>query len=203
MLRTSYVACRECDLLHRRGPLPGDAVARCSRCAAVLYSHRQDRSEQTLAWAITGLVLFVIGNAFPVLSIQVQGVNSQATLLSSVGQLFSQSRPLVATVVLFTGVVAPLVLMLGVTYVLLPVRFGRAPWHLSQVLRLMQAARPWSMVSIFLLAILVSLTKLSSMADIFLGAGLWAMAGMIVALAAMDATFDPEPLWARIKPVVS
>lgn len=197
-----FVACRECDLLHRRAPLPRDGVARCSRCGAVLYAHRHDRSDQALAWALTGIVLFVIANAFPVLSIQVQGVWGSATLLSSVFDLWQQQRPFVAGVVLFTGVVAPLTLLLGVVYVLLPVRFGRVPRHLRRGLRIMEAARPWSMVSIFLLSVLVSLTKLGAMADILLGTGLWAMAGMIVALAATDASFDPEPIWERVPVVV-
>lgn len=196
-----FVACRECDLLHQRVPLPRDGVAHCRRCGAVLYAHRHDRSDQTLAWALAGIVLFVIANAFPVLSIEVQGASGQATLVSSVVQLWEQQRPFVATVVFFTGVVAPLTLLLGVLYVLLPVRFGRVPRHLRRALRIMDAARPWSMVSIFMLAILVSLTKLAAMADIILGAGLWAMAGMIVALAATDASFDPEPIWDHVPPV--
>lgn len=197
----NYVACRECDLLHRCTSLPEGGVAHCCRCGAVLYAHRRDRTNQTIAWALTGVILFIIANTFPVLSIDVQGTSKQVTLISSVGELYAQRRPVVAGVVLFTGVIAPLTMLLGALYVLLPVRFGRPPLHLSQVLRLMQAARPWNMISIFLLAVLVSLTKLASMADVVLGTGLWAMAGLIVALAAIDATFDPEPLWARIEPV--
>lgn len=201
MAGSLFVACRECDLLHRRAPLPTDGVARCARCGAVLYSHRHDRSDQALAWAITGIVLFVLANAFPVLSIEVQGTRGQATLLSSVVQLWEQRLPMVAGVVLFTGVIAPLTVLVGVLYVLLPVKFGRVPRHLRRALRTMEAARPWSMVSIFLLSLLVSLTKLGAMADIILGIGLWAMAGMIIALAATDASFDPEPIWDRIPPV--
>lgn len=196
-----YIACRECDLLHRRVPLPPDGIAHCTRCRAVLYSHRRDRSEQTLAWAVAGLILFAIANLFPVLRIEVQGQASQVTLISSVLELFREHRPMVATVVLFTGLIAPLVRLSGTLYVLLPLKLGRAPGHLREILRLMDAVRPWDMVSIFLLGSLVSLTKLASMADVIIGIGLWSMVGLIVTLAAVDATFDPEPIWQRIRPV--
>ncbi len=201
MALPKYVACRECDLLHRCTPLPTDGVAHCRRCGAVLYAHRHDRSEQTIAWALAGLILFVIANAFPVLSVVVQGSATQATLLGSVRELFAQSRPVVGTVVLITGFAAPLIRLGGVLYVLLPGRFGRVPPDMSRVLRLMQVSRPWNMISIFLLGVLVSLTKLSALADVVLGPGLAAMAALIVVLAATDASFDPEPLWSNIEPV--
>lgn len=154
-----------------------------------------------MAWALTGLILFVIANAFPVLSVIVQGNTVAATLLGSVHQLYLQSRPVVATVVLITGFAAPLIRLGGMLYVLLPVRFGRVSPYMSRVLRLMQLSRPWNMINIFLLGVLVSLTKLSAMADVILGPGLAAMAALIVVLAATDATFDSEPLWAGIEPV--
>lgn len=201
MTAPNYVACRECDLLHRRAPLPDDGVARCRRCDAVLYTHRHDRSDQTVAWAITGLILFSIANIVPIVSIEVQGGGGQATLLSSVVDLYAQRRPVVAGVVLFTGIIAPLMQLVGTLYVVLPTKWGFAPVHLSRVLRLMEIARPWNMVSIFLLSVLVSLTKLGAMAHVTVGMGLWAMVGLIVALAVTEATFDPEPLWARVEPV--
>ncbi len=198
-----FVACRECDLLHRRVALPPDGVAHCQRCAAVLYAHRRDRSDQTIAWALTGAILFVIANSFPIVSVAIQGNVIHATLLSSVHELYLQSRPLVAGVVLFTAVVAPAVRIAGVLYVLLALKFGRRPPHLSQILRVMDVTLPWNMVSIFLLGVLVSLTKLGAIAEVILGPGLWALTGLIVTLAATDATFDPEPVWSRIPPVTA
>lgn len=203
MNKIQYIACRECDLLHRRVALPTKSVAYCSRCHAVLYTHRKDRSDQAIAFALAGVVLYLIANSFPVLSIAVQGNTSQVTLLSSAAELYVERRPIVAMTVLFTAVIAPAVQLLGALYVLVPAKFGWTPAHLREILRLMSVVRPWNMISIFLLAALVSLTKLTAMADVIIGTGLWAMVGLIMMLSAVDATFDPEPIWERIPPVTA
>ena len=70
--------------------LPVDGVARCSRCGAVLRRHKRNSLERTLALGVTGVILFVIANAFPFLGLELQAQVIQTTLFSGVRALFSQ-----------------------------------------------------------------------------------------------------------------
>jgi len=73
----SLIACHECDLIHRVKPLPEKGIANCTRCGSVLYRHKPNSIDRTLALSMAGLVLFVLANSFPFLALkmesQVQG----------------------------------------------------------------------------------------------------------------------------------
>jgi len=82
-----------------------------------------------------------------------------------------------------------------VIYVLLPLRSGRAAPGFDIVLRAMQAVRPWVMVEVFMLGVLVAFSKLSTLASVIPDAGLWAFGAVMLLITAMASTVDHEQLW--------
>ena len=76
------IACHECDLLHHLRPLPVKNKARCRRCGAPLYAHHPQTVERTLALALTGLILLIIANIYPFLSLESQGTVLETTLIT-------------------------------------------------------------------------------------------------------------------------
>jgi paraquat-inducible protein A len=67
------------------------------------------------------------------------------------------------------------------------------------VLRFLQTVKPWSMMEVFLLGILVSLVKLEHLAHVETGVALWAFGGLIPLLIVASISFDPEELWAKVQ----
>ena len=65
------------------------------------------------------------------------------------------------------------------------------------VFRMLQAVRPWGMVEVFMLGVLVSLVKLAHLAGVVAGIALWSFAALMLVMAAITAVFDPRALWAR------
>ena len=189
------IACRECDLLQRETQLPRDGVACCARCGATLYRHHPDSLERTLAFTLGAIVLFVIANAYPIVAIEVQGQQTEATLYGAVRTLYDQDMRLVAGLVFFTTMLAPTLEVAAMCYLLLPLKFGRVPYQFASVFRLLQAVRPWSMVEVFMLGILVSMVKLAHIASVVPGPAMWAFGGLMVLIAAVAAAFDPRELW--------
>ena len=59
-LMADWIACHDCDLVHRAPDLPPGGAAKCSRCEAVLYRERHDGLNRALALTVAGLVLFAI-----------------------------------------------------------------------------------------------------------------------------------------------
>ncbi len=192
------IACDHCDLLHRHKPLTANSVARCRRCDGVLYRYKPNSLERTLALAVAAGILFVIANSFPFLSFSYGGHIADSTLIESVIALLRDGRPVVAVVVFVTTVLAPALHLSALLYVTLPVRARRPPRYLTQAYRLLNIVKPWGMMEIFMLGILVSVVKLAALADIVVGTGLWAFAGLIVVLAATSASFDEEAMWERL-----
>lgn len=146
---------------------------------------------------LTAIVLFVLANAFPFLGLQRDGIGQETTLVTGVVALYEQGMWALATVVLLTTELVPLASLLGLTYVILPLRLGCVPWHLPRVFRFVRRLEPWSMMEVFLLGILVSMVKLAKMAEVVAGPSLYAFGALIFVLAAVAATLDPHEIWHR------
>jgi paraquat-inducible protein A len=193
------VACKDCDLLHRLGGIAEGVTARCRRCAGVLRRTRRNGIERTLALALAAAVLFAVANAFPFLSFEMKGEVTRTTLLSGVFDLYEQGVPEIAALVGFTAVLAPMLQIALLLYVLLPVHLGRVPWQMAHAFRLLRRVMPWSMMEVFMVGILVAVTKLAGMAQVVPGLAIWAFALLMVVLAGAMASLDPEEVWERLE----
>jgi paraquat-inducible protein A len=192
-------ACHDCDLLHQLGPLPERATARCRRCGGLLRRRRRKGIERTLALALAAGVLFAVANAFPFLSFDMRGQKTETTLMTGVFDLYEQGVPEIAALVLVTAVLAPMLQIALLLYVLLPVHLGRVPWQMARSFRLLRRVQPWSMMEVFLVGILVAVTKLAGMAEVVPGLSLWAFALLIVVLAGAMSSLDPQEVWERLE----
>ena len=131
--------------------------------------------------------------------LEVQGSRVTTTLLHAVHELWREDVQLVAALVFVTVIVVPATQIVAMLYVLLPLQFGAVPPFVEFPLRLFQVAKPWGMVEVFILGILVSLVKLAHMAHVITGVALWAFAALVIVFAAFGNAFDPMRLWSRIE----
>ena len=198
-----FVACHDCDLIHRVRAHVEGLSGRCSRCGAVLFHSRKNSIERTLALTIAGLVLYGVANSFPFLSFDMQGRVTETTLLSGIQELWGQTMFSLSALVLVTAVLAPGAQLVLLAYVLLPIQLGRSPWNFRLALRLLRAIQPWNMVEVFLIGILVALVKLGGMAEIVPGLAIWSFAVLIVVLAGTSVSLDFRAVWQRLPVAVS
>jgi len=198
MNRAELLACPECDLLQSDSAVPRPRKALCARCGAVLYQRHDQGLSRTLALTVTALVLLALANAFPILSLELQGEHTDATLAGAVGALWSQNMQPVAALVAFTAILMPLAELVALAWLLVPLHLGgRAP-HFGAVFRVLQFASRWGMVEVFVLGALVSYVKLGHLANVETGIALWSFAALMLVMAAIEANFDPRDLWAHL-----
>ncbi|MGI4984824.1 MAG: paraquat-inducible protein A [Janthinobacterium lividum] len=191
---TELIACKYCDKLHAKVTLPSRSAARCSRCNAVLYQSTDGRVDRLLALTLAGLITFLIANFFPIVALEAQGITTQTTLLGAVGQLMEQGRWLIALLVVCAALLFPLFDLLAMLYLLVPLHFHTRPRHFDSVLRGLLSIRPWGMIEVFMLGVLVTLVKLSSVARLLPEPALFAF-GVLTALTALTSSFEPRTLW--------
>ena len=192
------IACHECDLLQREVPLPPGGVARCGRCGAELYRSHPHSAERTLALTVAGIVLFALANVFPIVGLKLQGQLIQTTLFHAVQVLYNEDMKSVAALVFVTTILMPALELLAMTYLLLPLLLGRAPLRFAAAFRMLQAVRPWGMVEVLMLGVLVSMVKLAHLATLVPGIALWSFGALMLLMTAVGTIFDPRELWARL-----
>ena len=191
--------CPDCGLFQHVPALPRGAAARCLRCRAVLRRQRTDPHGRSLAFAVTGLLMLLLATQMPFLELELRGQGRMTTLVTGPVALQQQGLWELSVVVLATTILAPLAKLGAVAWVLAGLRLRRPPAHLRAVFRWVERLTPWAMVEVFLLGIFVAYTKLSDMAAVQVGGALYALGGLMLAMAATDAAMDHEAVWEALE----
>jgi paraquat-inducible protein A len=199
---THLTHCHACGLIQRLPPIPAGGRADCARCGSPLHRDRPGDLDPSLALTLAGLVLFVVANTLPFLSLQMQGQTTETTPFTGVAQLYAQGQWPLAAVVGFTSILAPGLQLLLLLAVLVPLRLGQPPPWLPGLFRHIRSLAPWGMMDVFLLGILVAVVKMAEMATIVPGTALFAYVTLIFVLAAAQAALDPSLVWSRIPATV-
>ncbi len=188
------VVCNGCDAVYARPQLRPRDVARCPRCDTELDRHTGDQRRRILPLTVASLIMFAIANLFPIAEIELQGLRSQTTLAGAVMALATGGMSLVALLVLATTILFPLLQLCILAWLLVPAARERRAAGFALLVRTMQTLRPWGMIEVFLLGVLVAIVKLSSIAIVVAGPALWAFMALTVLLTAVLA-FDPRGFW--------
>ena len=194
MRRTDLIACHECDALLRKPSLTAKSSARCPRCGATLVRSSSIQLEKICAVTLGALITYLIALAFPIVELEVNGITSQATLFDALVALWTENMEVVAVVVFCFTVLFPVTELLALLYVLVPVRAGFVPPGFHHVLRTIRFVRPWGMIEVLMLGILVTIVKMLSLARVIPEAALFAF-GALTLMFIVVVMFDPRTLW--------
>ena len=168
----------------------------CSVCEAPLHLRKPASLEKTVALTIGAALLYLPANLLPVLTIEssVKG-DQQNTILSGVVQFWNDGDYPVALIIFTASVLIPIIKVLAIVTLCLAVRTGRSPRTMTRLYRLTEYIGRWSMVDVFVVAILVSIVQLGSVLRIDPGAGALAFAGVVVLTMLAARSFDPRLIW--------
>jgi paraquat-inducible protein A len=193
-VRHDLWVCHECDAVYARHVVDRDAIVRCRRCGATLESGHWLGLDGELALALAAAVVLAIASASPIVTLQLSGQQTVATLFEAVGHTWRAGEHLVALLALATAFAFPALVIALRLWVLWPlVRQRRVPAHRS-VVRVLRWATRWSMVEVFMLGILIAVVRSAGVTDIVLGPGIFGFATLTVLLTAMQAA-GLQALW--------
>lgn len=189
------MTCHDCDSLFDSPELHEGESALCPHCGAGLNQHRKNPVHRASALAVSALIFFVVANSFPFIELKAGGQVSRIILAESVVALKEHGSPWLGAAVAVFILGAPLIMISGFLYLLIPLNFGRRLPGAIHVCRLVYGTDAWNMIEVFLIGVLVSLLKLGDIATVTLGISFWAFAGLIVCLPASLSAIEVRTLW--------
>lgn len=193
------VACPECDLIQHLPELPPGGKTRCARCGRTLASRNADPIDRPLALSIAALLVLIVANTSPLLGMSAVGRHASTTIIGGAYQMWMQGQEATAVIVAFCAVIAPASYVLFMLTVLLAARRPPAPQWVGALLRWAESMRPWAMVEVMLLGILVALIKIAELATVEAGIGMYAVGVLVLLFPALMVNFDPTAIWARVQ----
>ncbi|KAA3607634.1 MAG: paraquat-inducible protein A [Candidatus Scalindua sp. AMX11] len=194
-------ACHACDLLIEKPyVLPGNK-ALCPRCSTPIYEPRVNTLNRTLALVIVGLILLWPAIFFPILNMTILGNTSFNTLIGGVVGMYQDGFYWVAFVVLFASILAPVAKLIILLIVLLQVKLNIYTKWLPSLFRFYGYLGPWGMLEVYMIGVLISVTKLVDLADLHMGIGLFCFVGLLLTDTLATLTLDKEQVWKHIEKI--
>jgi paraquat-inducible protein A len=133
------------------------------------------------------------------MALSTMGRRASTSIFGGVLEMWLQGEAATAALMAFCAVVAPAVYIGFMLTVLLSVRRSPAPAWVGALLRIAKFNQPWAMVEVMMLGLLVALTKIAALATVIPGIGIFAVGTLIVLMAAVAVSFDPQEVWTRIR----
>lgn len=197
----SLLHCHDCSLLSR--PAAEDAHApSCPRCGSALHFRKRNSLQRTWALVIAAAICYVPANVLPVMEVTSLGVTQADTIMSGVIYFVQHGDWPLALVIFTASVFVPLAKILILVGLLVSVQ-RRSRWRpvdRTRLYRLTEAIGRWSMVDIFVVAILVALVRLGNLATIQAETGAIFFGAVVVITILAAESFDPRLIWDHAEP---
>ena len=193
------IACHECDLLISLPELEFGQTASCPRCNHLLTRRFLGAHNRILALSISAFIFLLFSLPFPFISFTSQGKEFVISFADSIINMAFMDFFSIAILMLFTTLLIPGACLLALIYVLISLQRKHLLPYTHQLLQIVFILIDWNMAEIFLVAILVSFIKVSSLASVFLGLSFWSYVFFIICLIAGLSLLDRYQIWQKVK----
>jgi paraquat-inducible protein A len=192
------IGCPTCGLV-LRSQSQGHA-GYCPRCDQALHRRKPNGIARCWALLIAAAILYVPANALPVLHTHTLFEDQNNTILSGVVELWNNGAWDLAVIVFTASIAVPLVKLACLTVLLLG---GNAPrWRRerTRIYRMVEFIGRWSMLDVFVVALLLSLVQFGKIAEVHAGGGIVAFCAVVVLTMLASMSYDPRGIWDRSAP---
>lgn len=187
--------CTECHELNRQEAGTDEQV--CTRCGALVHARRPNSIVRTWALLITAAILYIPANVLPIMTVRSLGQGDPSTIMSGVIQLVQHGMIPIAAVVFIASILVPTFKLVGIALLLFSVQ-RHQPLSARQriwMYRFIEFIGRWSMLDIFVIAILVAVVNFGRLASVEANLGAIAFASVVILTMLAAVTFDPRLIW--------
>ncbi|MHC8341005.1 paraquat-inducible protein A [Pseudomonas sp. HLT2-19-2] len=187
--------CTECHELNKQEADTNEQV--CTRCGAQVHARRPNSVTRTWALLVTAAVLYIPANLLPIMTVSSLGQGDPSTIMSGVIQLVQHGMIPIAAVVFIASILVPTFKLVGIALLLFSVQ-RRQPLSARQriwMYRFIEFIGRWSMLDIFVIAILVAVVNFGRLASVEANLGAIAFASVVILTMLAAVTFDPRLIW--------
>ena len=185
------VACQRCGQVHAQG------VLYCNRCDGRLRSRDTDSLQKVWAWLVAGIIAYIPANIYPMLLTNTLVEHSESTIIGGAVDLFHHGAFGIALIVLFASVVIPIGKFVAIIYLALSVKnrssSNQHERHIAY--EVVEFVGRWSMIDVFVVAILSALVQLNTVATINPGIAAVSFALSVIFTMLSAQSFDSRLIW--------
>lgn len=174
---------------------------KCIRCHSALHHRKPQSLDRTLALVTAAAILYIPANVLPMTVTDSLFGSQQDTILTGVLYFWHSGDYFVASVIFSASIFIPMLKLLILFFLLIAVhlqsskRWNFSPENCAKLYRLVEIVGKWSMIDVFVVALLTALIQIQSLATILAGPGAVAFSAVVVLTLLASLSFDPRIIW--------
>jgi paraquat-inducible protein A len=193
--------CHDCGQLS--APLAGTPAGahqhdlRCTRCGSRLHLRKPNSLARTWALLLAALVLYLPANLLPVMHTSSLFGAQKDTIMSGVVYLWTSGSWPLAALVFIASIAVPMLKILAIGFLAASanLRSRWQPVQRARIYRIVELVGRWSMLDIYVIAILTALVQFNALATITAGPAAIAFGAVVVLTMFAAMSFDPRLTW--------
>ena len=170
---------------------------RCSRCHHVFSQRKLYSVQYTLAWTLAAIVMFIPANIYPMMVFYKLGKPEQSTIIEGIASFIQQGLYPIAFIIFLASFIIPLGKIIGLLILLYNTKnYSRiSKKKQTQMYHLIASLGPWSMLDVFVVAVMAAVVNFGFFTSIEAGIGVTYFALMVIFTIFAAESFDPRLLW--------
>jgi len=169
----------------------------CPRCGTHLHLRKPQSLSRTWAFLIAAVILYIPANTMPIMTVNGLGGSEKNTIISGVITFWEMKSYPIAIVIFTASVLIPLLKVVALVWLCMAAK-GRShtsPHSLSRLYHVTEILGRWSMVDVFVVAILVCLVQMGALMSITPGPAALSFSAVVILTMFSAMSFDPRLIW--------
>lgn len=154
------------------------------------HEERLEKTKISLAFTITAIIFSVPANVFPFMTMQIQGAKNSATIWGGIKDLATQGSFFIAAIIFVASLMIPIVKLAILLYLNLTIKSRNRHQLKFKLYEIVEAIGKWSMLDVFLMAILIILFKFGKMTYVKVEVGSYMFALVVISTMIASIFFD-------------
>jgi len=173
----------------------------CPRCGSAMHKRKSDSLQRTLALLVTSTILYIPANILPIMYTDQLSNSAGSTIMGGVVLLIKLGSVPIAAIIFIASVLVPSAKLMMMYYLCWTVARGNLGSERQRTVlyRVTEFIGKWSMIDVFVVAILVALVHLSGILVFRPGVAAMAFAGVVIVTMIAAESFDPRLMWDNLE----
>ena len=188
------ISCKNCHKMYEKENY-NDFV--CTRCNHVVQKRIKNSLQVSLALIICATLLYIPAMVYPIMEVTRLGVKIESTILEGVISFLDMESYFIAIVIFTASVVIPLIKLVGLLFIFISLKINVKMQNNKKILifKFVEAIGKWSMIDIYVVALLASIVQLDELFNIKGGIAATSFALMVILTMIAANRFDTRIIW--------
>lgn len=188
------VSCRNCHKVFEREDYSDFT---CTRCNHKVRHRIKDSLQVSLALTICAILLYIPAMVYPIMEVTKFGITTESTIFEGVISFLEYENYFIAFVIFTASIAIPIIKLAGLIFIFVSIKVNVKMSNRIRVIifKFIEAIGKWSMIDIYVVALLSSIVQLNEIFNIKGGIAATSFALMVVLTMIAAHRFDTRIIW--------